>query len=601
MLTKKTRDTLYEYIYLTSLESNAARHPLFIRLHYIHQNSFTYLTYPTAHMQRHPHSLGTMHVAGTMLTHAILNTENVAAIDRLVLDVADAVDRMKVPLLSDSKQLLDTDAVLSEVQQQTFSKLRSRESVYRTVPAIEDDRRLTPEILLQQELVLLLLFQATRLAALVHDVGHPPFSHIVEYGLQSALPKTYSNHEKVGVELARIIFDDIQNPNSIYASEMTRDFPVFCQAACGLALSLLQAESGDPLYALKTSVLAGDFDADRLDYVRRDIQSTGITTTTYDLGRILDGLHIREVDDQTTPNLVRGAIGVSPRVLSAVETFFTARFHLYRWAIFHHDVTRRNLCMQRFVQLFLTATDLPEALIGLQQRFVELACGEKRIDYKYFTDGFFVDLLWQVWDSCSTRPRLNENEKDLLFYCDIVLNRNNDQMRTLWKRPDHYLAFCRTSAKIIRFPGRDKVLKFNEYIQNLFERFIDVRGYTKELGKFAFSQELEKSATELLDDNHRVFISFNASFRAGPSSEFKLFHKDTNKKDTNKGISVDSISPTVAALGSAWMKSPQLMAFYKGFEEKIPGDVERRKVEFCAKIALALKEMEQKYVVGLNQ
>ena len=73
-MAKKIRDALHGYISLTPIEEAFSNHPLMLRLHFIHQNSFTYLTYPCNHNTRYPHSLGTMHVAGELFTSAIRNS-----------------------------------------------------------------------------------------------------------------------------------------------------------------------------------------------------------------------------------------------------------------------------------------------------------------------------------------------------------------------------------------------------------------------------------------------------------------------------------------------------------------------------------------------
>lgn len=589
---KKTRDTLYEYIYLSSLESNVARHPLFVRLHYIHQNSFTFLTYPTAHMQRHPHSLGTMHVAGTMLVHAIKNTSDYNSIMLLCEDV-------KTTLNNDLGEKY-FESLLHATEKKGLRKLQTSEAVFLALPDIsaKSDTESTTDA---DRLALLILLQATRIAALLHDVGHPPFSHIVEYGLQSAIGSMYSSHELVGLELADIILAEVLDTSTMYATSIVKDYPEFCDAVVHVTKRLLGASSDHPLYAFKASLLSGDFDADRLDYVRRDIQSTGMTATTYDLGRILDGIYI-STRIKDAGDVGRARIAASPRILSAIETFFVARFHLYRWAIFHHDVTRRNLCMQRFVHLVLTADDLSPEIRKHRDGFRSIATDDKRRkDYKYFTDGYFVDFLWRVFDYCEGHTgHLNENETSLWYFADVVLNRNNEAIKTLWKRPDHYLEFC------ILATGSEKasnsaVETFNKRLAAVFEKFLESnpRQMSKELGRYLFSQEFEKIATGLMSDKATtIYVNYNASFKAGPSADFVL-----SSEGSPSTISVEAISPLVGALSTAWNKSPQLMVFFRNSNwSASPIAVkDRMKRELFSALKDAIEEIEKKYAMMRSQ
>ncbi|MEQ8964872.1 MAG: HD domain-containing protein [Azospirillaceae bacterium] len=548
-MTKKTRDNLYEYIFLTDLEAAVARHPLFLRLHYVHQNSFTFLTYPTAHMQRHPHCLGVMHVAGLMFSHSFQNTVNQAVIEKLVSGIYFSISNLSCPTMEE----------VSEEAQRTNFDLFHSESVYSQLLGVEQFA--TGNNFSEKYLPVCVMFQATRLAALLHDVGHPPFSHIVEYGFQSAIGDEY-DHEKVGKDLSKIIFDDVINPQSMLEDgAMLRRHRKFANCCCKLAQALLESDSGadkdiKPLIGIKRSILAGDVDADRLDYVRRDIESTALTATSYDLGRILDSLHLR---DSEQPGAVEA--GLSPGALSAVETFFVARFHLYRWAIFHHDVARRNLCMHRFVHSFLLCRNLPDNLAGLRDDFRSLATeSSRRREYKYFIDGYFLKILWEVHDTLSSATGSHTQElRDLHLYCDLVLNRNNARLKSLWKRPDHYALFAKSYYGSSETSGRECVKALNAEFRDIFERdYKPVHG--EKLGRFKFAQDFEAIATKLIGQrDHRLFVAYTAPFRAGPS---RLYFTESAAGEMRR-IEVDDVSPTIASLRDAWEHSPQISVFYE--------------------------------------
>ncbi|MEM7007344.1 MAG: hypothetical protein AAF498_15815, partial [Pseudomonadota bacterium] len=206
------------------------------------------------------------------------------------------------------------------------------------------------------------------------------FSHIVEYGLQGSVENEYQDHEVVGQRLSKLILSEVLD-KGLYNSGIRKDFPIFTQCAFHVCMEILAAQKPEcRFFELKASFLAGDIDADRLDYVRRDIESTGMTATTYDLGRILDSIKLVYVEGEGMMKKARAVF--TTKTLSSLETFFTARFHLYRWAIFHHDVSRRNLCMQRFVLLLLTSDAISSEISEIADRLRSFASKENLWKYK---------------------------------------------------------------------------------------------------------------------------------------------------------------------------------------------------------------------------
>ncbi|WP_415404139.1 HD domain-containing protein [Tateyamaria sp. SN3-11] len=633
-LTKRTRDSIYEYIDLSSIEANVSRHPLFLRLHYIHQNSFTFLTYPTAHMQRHPHSLGVMHVAGMMVVNALRNTSEQEPIEHLALEVREELG--SIPYTKEQKELIGSthptdgdpslyDALLAELAPPQLSTLLRRETIYAELPAVLSTDRVYEAA--HNELIEVLVFlQGMRLAALLHDVGHPPFSHIVEYGLQASMANTYKDHEKVGEELSEKIFSELLE-KPLYATGIRKEYPAFTAACFQICKSILESHSeGTRFYELKKSFLAGDMDADRLDYVRRDIDSTGMTATTYDLGRILDSIMLVCVPG----DLNQKAMAVlTTRSLSSLETFFTARFHLYRWAIFHHDVSRRNLCMQRFVYLLLTSKDLSPEINEAADRLRKFASTDDLSTYKYFTDGFFLELLWTVFDRVSDRgTAAGDDERLLALYCDVVLNRNSIALKTLWKRPDEYVDFCKavflndeivelskdviSERLMVAIKKQDPTMptinvkrkaldqygilseteRANRLLKVLHENYQIKNGVSRSLSKYLFAKEIEEAATEHLNKKGvRIFVQLNSSFKAGPQEDFYLTNGKGNK------VSVEEVSPVVAALENAWMASAQLMVFFDGrsTEHSKPVEKKRRRDDCIRAVIESLKSVANNY------
>lgn len=143
-------------------------------------------------------------------------------------------------------------------------------------------------------------------AALLHDVGHGPFSHSFEKVLTL-------DHEEF---TQRIILEDT-NINRV----LKRIEPGFPEKVARVIAKDYEDQ-------LVVSIISSQIDADRMDYLLRDAYYTGVSYGQFDMERILRVM--RPTDNQ---------IVIKSSGMHAVEDYIMSRYQMY-WQVYFHPVTR---------------------------------------------------------------------------------------------------------------------------------------------------------------------------------------------------------------------------------------------------------------------
>jgi hypothetical protein len=165
-----------------------------------------------------------------------------------------------------------------------------------------------------------------RLAALLHDIGHSPFSHAGE-GIFPVCEKTGQKfeHEEYSAEIVRRELRDVIESNQFNRTN-------FRITADEVADFFVGSPSLDCL--LWRDLLTSQMDGDRMDYLLRDSYHAGVNYGKYDLNRVI--ATIRLIARPDTPDSSGGySLGIDEDGLHAAEGLILARYMMFTQLYFH--------------------------------------------------------------------------------------------------------------------------------------------------------------------------------------------------------------------------------------------------------------------------
>jgi len=149
---------------------------------------------------------------------------------------------------------------------------------------------------------------AVRAAALLHDVGHAPFSHAMEKTLGI-------HHEDLTIAAITSAETVINQTLSSHSAELPQ--------------RVASVVGGDFKPAALAQLVSSQLDVDRMDYLLRDSLMTGAKYGLYDLEWIINALQIDGPSDR---------VYVAARGVYAVEEYLQARYYMFRQVYFHRTL-----------------------------------------------------------------------------------------------------------------------------------------------------------------------------------------------------------------------------------------------------------------------
>ena len=163
--------------------------------------------------------------------------------------------------------------------------------------------------------------QTVRLAALLHDVGHLPFSHTSELVLNKYTPPETLKGKEIETIHEAVTLDMLS-----FDEELIR---VVGESVLGRVRELIRP--GPRI--LEKEIVSGPLDADKLDYIRRDAHQAGVSYGVFDQDKVLESL---------VPVRISGAecsVGILEDGVWAVEQLLLAKYHMNA-QVYRHRIRR---------------------------------------------------------------------------------------------------------------------------------------------------------------------------------------------------------------------------------------------------------------------
>lgn len=447
-------DSIHGLIALTEYEKRIVSTIGFNRLHDVYQNSTVYLTFPTNRIKRFEHSIGTMKLCSDMFFQSLLN----------------ATDDTLHEFFSIFRK--EYDGIIDELRQQKdvcLEKLGGR--LPEVLPRIELDKlrhSLIPNNIPEEYKVIhLILIQSIRTAALLHDIGHPPFSHIVEFALKDVYmeykDKAVSEKEnaKEFIEIMSKYFEDDRKLHEQMGDEISEGilYKIIAPIQANDTnygenlFELLVLESVKRIFGEEGAfgeihrIIDSSLDGDRLDYVTRDVISSGMDSGKIEYSRIINDMQLFVKNGKIF-------FCVPLKAVSSVEDFIKRRYNSYKDIIYHHRVVKTDYILEgivkELVRKYLNESiseeeKESEVLIPFDISGLWFPLGDKKSAIKanalsQWNDSWLMTVLRQIYyTGFYHNDKIKEDTVDYILQQRLAeLLRNSKRYHSLIKRGENF-------------------------------------------------------------------------------------------------------------------------------------------------------------------
>jgi len=520
-------DNIYNHIEYTKIEGYFLQTKIVNRLLFITQNALAYFAFPSINTKRYIHSIGTMYLSSHMLKNSLLNSQN-DVLDSFLKGLRKSISKIiKEKNLNIDLENLDflDDKSLYEFTIPTKSKLHNN--------------------------IYILILQALRLVGLLHDVGHFPFSHQIEYTFEKIhnnllKKKIHSNkelefinfyqsltnnnqyvlHEAIGKRFVDLLFEyEIKEQ---FDDTYHQDYLILLHTLCNNIFNEHKDEYFS--YEVLHKYIDSSVDADRLDYINRDMLSSGYISGAVDLIRITKQAIIIKQDNSFV-------LSFYDQGLLDIEHMLEMRFNLYKKIIYNHEIARSDTLLETVI-LFLTNNyfnnnEKQEEIldsISMLWKFLDSNNNEKKLDIiSQLDENWLISLFKKEYFKIKYKQNKTSQDKKYLHSFEEVLF-GKTFFKSMWKNLNDFYNVLELS--------KNNRYKFRESFGNTNKK------KTKQL-----KEELDKFIQKWQEKDDELFLTYHiVSLSTGVSKNFNLY-------DGENLISIDQVSTLRKRLKKSMLNS----------------------------------------------
>lgn len=216
--------------------------------------------------------------------------------------------------------------------------------------------------------------EGLRLAALLHDIGHGPFSHLFEEVLiGSGMPT--NSHENMGKKIIR----------ETMIKDILEKYGYDSYCICNLSF-------GESPIMFYNEIIAGGLSSDIMDYLPRDSFFTGVEYGKIDYYRLISSFEV----------LSNGHLGINKSAINSLESMLISRFQMFKSVYFHKTV--------RSAEVMLLHSLL---LADRQLNFSDLSVDE----YIEYTDDKTIDIILSLKNNERAVKLAKDYKNRILLKC----------------------------------------------------------------------------------------------------------------------------------------------------------------------------------------
>lgn len=375
---KYVNDNVHGLIRITAIESMVMSQEIFNRLHNVYQNSIAYLTWPSNRVQRFEHSIGTMKLAGDMLLHSIENAD-----DDILDSFLETAGEQIGEILNNTDDST-ADRFLPTGMNELLFEIKKEWRKNRKLPVYGEegplpvyDASLVPSnVAPEKKAICYMLMEAVRLTGMLHDIGHPPFSHVVEEALielKSCVEDLDENiraggkikvfldamnnaegesvedeherpklHEAMGNRLINLLFNKVAGEVSDIRTDENRPRLIGIEVyLLGEMVKRIVNDRG--FFKTLHRIVDSTVDADRLDFVRRDSMGSGLGNGAVQYSQIVESMKLIRLEADTF------TFAFSIKSATPIAAFIRQRYQNYDTIVHHHHVEKTEVLLRQVV------------------------------------------------------------------------------------------------------------------------------------------------------------------------------------------------------------------------------------------------------------